>query len=216
MMPRDQVASWFFCDANGVSTARVPEGTTIGRNFAWRSYFHGGNADWDESVRLPQAKLEAIWRPAGPDDEKPIRLSAIFPSQATGQWIVAVSTGVFDGSAWDGKFLGVVALTVEVGRFVELEGGKDQFAVLVDRRDGPNQGVVLQHPLFDRLLAERGRLPDRFRNYRVTAGDLPDRGTHSASATTTTRWPPIPTGPPTGVAGWPRWNRSASAATTPG
>lgn len=174
--PTGEVASWFFCDPSGVSTVRVPEGSTIGKNFAWRSYFHGGRADWAEWRRPGSTELDRSWRPENPADGRPVRLSAIFPSQATGQWIVAVSTAVFGGSASEEQFLGVVALTVELGRFAELQGGKDQFAVLVDRRDGPNQGVILQHPLFNKLLQEDGRLPDRFKKYRLTNGDLPDPG----------------------------------------
>ena len=41
----EEVASWFFCDAQGLSVVRVPESRTIGKNFAWRSYFHGGPRD---------------------------------------------------------------------------------------------------------------------------------------------------------------------------
>ena len=47
----EHVASWFFCDANGVSTLRTPEGRTLGRNYAWRSFFHGGGHDMDETWR---------------------------------------------------------------------------------------------------------------------------------------------------------------------
>ena len=47
---------------------------------------------------------------------------------------VAISTPVFDVSS-EKKFLGVVAMTVEVGRFVELRGGDSPFAVLIDNRD---------------------------------------------------------------------------------
>jgi len=155
----EEVASWFFCDERGVSTVRVPEGATIGKNFIWRSYFHGGSADREES-----------WRPAPGTHLASTTLSAVFRSQATQRWIVAVSAPVFDGA----RFLGVVALTVEVGRFVQLQGGNDQFAVLVDLREGENQGLILQHPLFDRLLKERGTLDGRFQDYRLTADNLPD------------------------------------------
>ncbi len=192
MKSPQQVASWFFCDARGFSAVRRPEkGGTIGKNFAWRSYFHGGSGDWEEWRRPTPAELEQSWRPKKPGGAKPVRLSAIFPSQATGQWIVAVSTAVFDlpsqgdldgppnGRASQGEFLGVVALTVEVGRFAELRGKenhvKDQFAVLVDRREGENQGVILQHPLFDKMLEEQGRLPNRFKNRRVESGELPHK-----------------------------------------
>ena len=33
---------------------------------------------------------------------------------------------------------------------------------------------MIQHPLFDKLLAEQPRLPDRFKNCRVRADRLPD------------------------------------------
>jgi len=98
----------------------------------------------------------------------------VFRSEATYRWIVAVATPVFDRSP-EGKFLGVVALTVEVGRFAELRGRDDQFAVLVDCREGDNEGLILQHPLFDKLLREKGKLPDRFKDYRIKTGDLPQR-----------------------------------------
>jgi hypothetical protein len=63
---------------------------------------------------------------------------------------------------------------VEVGRFVELQGGQHQFPVLVDLREGDHTGVILQHPLFDKLIHAQGRLPESFKDYRVTPGDLPD------------------------------------------
>ncbi len=158
----DEVASWFFCDARGVSTARVPEGVTIGKNFAWRSYFHGGPSDLEETWRSPPGK-----------HLRQTTLSDVFRSQATQRWIVAVSAPVFDPENEE-RFLGVLAVTAEVGRFVELSSGHDQFAVLVDQRQGPHQGVILQHPLYDRLLAREGRLPDRFQNYRLHENNLPD------------------------------------------
>jgi len=159
----DEVASWFFCDARGISTVRVPESLTIGKNFAWRSYFHGGPDDLPETWRGPPEK-----------HLQQTTLSAVFRSQATQRWIVAVSTPVFDPEDPQ-RFLGVLAMTAEVGRFVELGGGEDQFAVLVDRRPGEHQGVILQHPLYDELLAREGKLPDRFQNYRLQADQLPDQ-----------------------------------------
>jgi hypothetical protein len=110
-------------------------------------------------------------------------LSAVFPSQATSQWIVAVSAPVIDRSAGEDEFLGVVALTVELGRFVELQRGDgsrekarlrdEQFAVLVDWRDGDNKGVILQHPLLNKMLEKEKRLREGIRDYRVKSEDLP-------------------------------------------
>ena len=67
-------------------------------------------------------------------------------------------------------------MTVEVGRFVHLWAGDNQFAVLVDNRQGEHEGVVLQHPLFDKMMlaSPDGRLPERLKNYRVAADDLPN------------------------------------------
>lgn len=158
----EEVASWFFCDAWGNSVARVPEGRTLGMNFAWRSYFHGGPRDMPDD-----------WRPAPSEFVPRTKLSAVFRSRATYCWMVAVSAPVFDDSP-ERRFLGVVAMTAEVGRFIDFAGTPDQFAVLVDRRGGEQTGVVIQHPLFDQLLDQQGSLPDRFQTYRVRDDDLPD------------------------------------------
>ncbi|MGD0656223.1 MAG: protein kinase [Thermoguttaceae bacterium] len=160
----EEVLSWFFCDAQGLSIVHMPQTRTIGRNYAWRSFFHGGPRDMDES-----------WRPQPGQNLKTTTLSPVFRSQATSKWVVAIATPVFDESSKK-KFLGVVAMTVEVGRLVEslLRGGERQFAVVVDNRDGDNPGVILQHPLFDKFLAKQGELPDYFQKYRVRADELPD------------------------------------------
>lgn len=156
----DEVASWFFCDADGLSTVRVPESKTIGKNFAWRSFFHGGKADRPED-----------WRPPPGQRLKATTLSAVFQSRASNAWIVAVATPVFASPG--GEFLGVVALTVRVNRFVELEGNKQQFAVLVDLREGDHTGMVLQHPVFDHWLRKNEKIPSRFQAYRLASDDLP-------------------------------------------
>jgi eukaryotic-like serine/threonine-protein kinase len=158
------VASWFFCEAHGVSILRSPESRTLGRNFAWRSFFHGRGHD-----------MEDTWRP-GPDEHiTGPTLSAVFQSQATSRWIVAISVPVFDDS-FEHDFLGVVAMTAEVGRFIQFPGDENQFAVLVDNREGKYKGLVLQHPLYDKLLASQGRLSSRFQNCRVPARVLQDAG----------------------------------------
>ena len=55
------------------------------------------------------------------------------------------------------KFLGVIGLSVDVHRFVKMQEKKRQFAVLVDWRPGPNKGLILQHPLFDKFLERAPR-----------------------------------------------------------
>jgi hypothetical protein len=46
--------------------------------------------------------------------------------------------------------------------------------VLVDWRGGPNKGLILQHPLFEKLLDEGKSTSDRMRTYRLDDGELPD------------------------------------------
>jgi hypothetical protein len=141
----------------------VPESKTIGRNYAWRSFFHGGLTD--EATE---------WRPPPGAHLKDTRLSAVFRSQASGSWIVAVAAPVFD-PADRNKFLGVVALTVNAARFVNLEGDEQQKSVLVDLRPGEHTGMILQHPLFDEFLVQNRKLPEHWKDYRLSPSDLPTR-----------------------------------------
>jgi len=167
----EEVASWFFCDKRGVSTARVPEydkngKTTVGKNYAWRSYFHGGPKDYEHEWLRPEAE----------EHMECAKLSDVFRSQWHNQWIVAVACPVYEKPPDKGKFLGVVALTVKVGRFVELEGKSRKFrefqgAVLVDQREGAHPGMILQHPFVPGL----AKLPDaELDDYRLPPEDLPD------------------------------------------
>jgi eukaryotic-like serine/threonine-protein kinase len=161
---KNSVASWFFCDAQGVSMVRIPEGSTVGMNFGWRSFFYGGSHDMPET-----------WRPTPGAHLDTTMISNVFYSKATSRWTVAISTPVFDDSP-EKKFLGVVAMTVEVGRFIQFPGNDNQFAVLVDNREGKYKGAVLQHPLFDKLLLASAdkKLPERCQSYRVNTDDLPN------------------------------------------
>jgi hypothetical protein len=162
-----EVASWFVCDHRGVqlaaSFASQTAATTIGKNYAWRTYFHNGpddlaatNSDQFVTYSLPST---------GP--LKSTRLSSPFQSRATNKWKIAISTPIIKDSAdaaSDAEFLGIVALTVDLGEFLKsIEGGPTFFASLIDSRDGVRKGMVLQHPMFD----GRERLPDRFSEYRV-------------------------------------------------
>jgi serine/threonine protein kinase len=156
------VASWFVTDSQGLHLARAPDASSIGVNYAWRTYFSGEQLD-----QRPD------WRPSSGDHVKETNLSALFQSASTNRWSVAISAPV-QTEPPDGKFLGVLAMAVDVDRFVDLQGGDRQFAVLVDWRSGPNKGVILQHPLFDKLVREHGRLPDRIHAYRLEPNQLPD------------------------------------------
>jgi hypothetical protein len=118
--------------------------------------------------------LEDTWRPEPGKHLSKTNISDVFRSRATSRWTVAISTPVF-GESPEKKFLGVVAMTVEVGQLLKFPGtGESQFAVLVDNRPGKHEGTILQHPLFEKLVAESKdkKLPERF--FRVDANDLPN------------------------------------------
>lgn len=164
-----KAASWFVNDTLGLQVARDPMSPTVGKNYGWRTYFTGASADQDNA-----------WRPGAGDHVQDTHISAPFPSQATGHWIATISTPVFDDN--DSKrFLGIVALTVELGAFDELienaddelRGSDKRFDVLIDRREGENKGLILQHPLLDKLHSA-GEFPERLSEVRLGDDELPD------------------------------------------
>ena len=159
---RPEVASWFVNDRQGLQLARAPEGRTIGYNYAWRTYFHGGMRDREPS-----------WRPADDEHIKDTHLSQVFRSQASNLWAVAVTAPIKE-TMRDDDMVGIVGMAVDVGRFAKLEARQNHYAVLLDWRDGPYKGLILQHPLFDKVLDDSGKLPERFSTYRLAPHDLPD------------------------------------------
>ncbi|MHC2070153.1 protein kinase domain-containing protein [Bremerella sp. T1] len=150
-------ASWFVVDAHGFHIASSfdadPAVSPIGGYFGYRTYFQGGAADLSPTAPTPEPINET-------------HLSAVFRSTASGTWKVAMSTPL----RTNGKLVGIVAMSIDVGKFTSLEPAEHQFAVLVDGRDAPTHGVILQHPLYDKLLENREMVPIRFSEedqYRV-------------------------------------------------
>jgi len=140
MVAGKNVNSWFLDDSRGLQIARVPEeakASTVGRWYAWRSYFHGGPADLEPGEKpAPGVHLERT------------SLSPAYRSEALGIWNVAVSTPI--RSAGGEEFLGVAGLSVGVGRLVEsleAEDRRSQFAVLVERPLPDTPGHILEHPV---------------------------------------------------------------------
>ncbi len=136
------VNSWFLKDARGVQLARVPEqavSSTVGRCYAWRSYFHGGPTDLEPSDRLPPGTHITQ---SGP--------SAAYRSQATGIWNVAISAPIRAADE-ENAFLGIGGLTVGVGDLVEPvdADAAAQFAVLVERPRPDIPGHILDHPVME-------------------------------------------------------------------
>jgi hypothetical protein len=112
---------------------------SVGRYYAWRSYFHGGPQDLPRDT--PRARITPVGQP---------HLSAAFRSTTTRGWRVGVSMPLHDGDA----FAGVLVFSVDVGEFDFLAAGAeeqpvgDRFAVLVDGRAGQGSGRILFHPYF--------------------------------------------------------------------
>jgi hypothetical protein len=131
-----QFASIFTTDAMGTwvagayadRVAAVP----IGENFSWRTYFRGGQKDAPRRRPLePPPHIEST------------HMSAAFKSSATAKWKVAVSTPVYDRSGADPRFLGIVAVTFDIGDFAVFrsrEASADYFAVLIDNRPADRRG----------------------------------------------------------------------------
>ncbi len=169
----ENVNSWFLNDAHGVQIARVPEkaeSATIGRDYAWRTYFHGGPVDRERS-----------WRPAPGQHIDRTSLSAAYQSEATGLWNVAVSTPIL-ASNTDGEksFRGIGGLTVGVGKLVEFPGDDRQFAVLVERPLPGAPGHILQHPALEAMQNGGGRLPRQFADLRISVEQFPSTNARKA------------------------------------
>jgi tRNA A-37 threonylcarbamoyl transferase component Bud32 len=99
----NEVFAWFVQDDHGLQLARAPVGNdNIGKNYAWRTYFHGGDADLsdlDEYLETaPNLRLTNT------------KLSEPFLTETTEQDVIAVSTPV----ERDGRFLGVVGVFLYV------------------------------------------------------------------------------------------------------
>jgi serine/threonine protein kinase len=166
-----QVESWFVNGPTGIQIARAPEEKTVGDNYSWRTYFHGGAED-----------RAMDWRPA--EAERHIaksNLSAVYYSQVTDRWTVTISTPIYideeqaDGSPGERRFLGILGVSANVDRFLDIpEASPQQFAVLVDWRDGPNKGLILQHPLFEKMREGDREVPKRFQSYRIQDHELPE------------------------------------------
>jgi hypothetical protein len=83
----DEVFAWFVLDRRGTQVARSPyDDESVGRNFAWRAYFHGGEEDLDPLDRVQSANAPPILSAT--------RLSAPLFTESTNEWVVALTTPI--------------------------------------------------------------------------------------------------------------------------
>ncbi|REJ72612.1 MAG: serine/threonine protein kinase [Planctomycetota bacterium] len=160
--------SWFVQDSGGRQIYRRPSRNrrdqpqgTIGRNYHWRSYFHGGSSDLDRDI--PVGSTEIRRQPG---------VSAPFRSEAPGQYMIAIAVPVWDEAHHDwlsggrqgddpGEVLGVLASTLHlsellshweamVGATEESSARPDRFLALVNVSRSGDEGVpvatLLDHP----------------------------------------------------------------------
>jgi hypothetical protein len=161
-------ASLFVADACGTQLATALDdrsaASSVGKNFAYRTYFHGGSED------LPPFEHP----PRDPTHIDRTHLSSVFFSTTQKTWKLAISTPIYREHPHpdplpkgEGKkshaFAGVLVLTVNLGDFQlaaeASKPGHEQFLVLVDARPGPDQGIILQHPLFEEMDALGSEVP---------------------------------------------------------
>ena len=134
------VASWTVTDRLGWQRARAPLGESIGKNYAWRAYFHGGPADRSDADPPP------------PPSRLPVR-SPVYQSQATGLYSVTFTAPIWEGEPGASEVLGRLGLTVQIDHFRALEDADraDQVTALLnlppEGTAAPLNGLVLHHPV---------------------------------------------------------------------
>ena len=101
------VVNWFVLDSKGLLLARAPvnpvDPSTIGNNYARRTYFHGGPGDYKDLQDYLNSGAEPLTR---------THLSAAFESESTRTPLWAVSEPVFD----EKDVVAIVGLRVKIGK----------------------------------------------------------------------------------------------------
>ena len=113
----NEAFAWFIQGPGGLQLARSPFAeASLAHNYAWRSYFHGGEADFRD--------LEH-YRAEGEDQTlDQTRLAAPFYTESTHRWVVAVSTPI----RADGKLLGVAGVFL----YIERPGEEGEEAIIAN------------------------------------------------------------------------------------
>ncbi|MDO4628024.1 MAG: protein kinase [Planctomycetia bacterium] len=164
LMPRDFRLQFgddlFFCDLHGILCARIPEEGMVGQNFL--------------HYLKKQSEMASVR-----DDQIPFqtatRMTEVYLDPVTNLWSVAITTPVFSAEA-EPVMLGILFMSIDIGNFVNMEETGEHFAVLVDQRPGKNQGLILEHPLYNQMAEAKQKLPETFLKpeFRVTEECIPD------------------------------------------
>ena len=147
--------SWFLCDKTGMQMARVPAGSSIGKSYAHRDYFHGGKVD--DTVDTEGKSL--------PKHIENVHRSKVYVSSSTGALKVAITRPIWSQMDVNPnrKFLGILGMSVSLGEFKELQTGlgNEQLVLVVDTdqntiNDETYDGMLLHHPELVRRDREKG------------------------------------------------------------
>lgn len=155
--------SWFLNDSTGRQLWRGPYSeTTVGKNYSWRDYFHGTDADYDRDTV-----------PAGISQIDQSHVSVAYVSEETKRYMVALSVPIRNT---DGDLIGLLSRSLHLGDLQERlgkdiqlsdQGQLSRVVALADSRDGQ----LLDHPWMqpsvqrDRSAAE---LREVFRRLQVS------------------------------------------------
>jgi eukaryotic-like serine/threonine-protein kinase len=150
--------AWFITDARGNQVARwYRSDNTLGTNVAWRSFFYGGPTDQPDD-----------WRPAPGEHVKQTQISSAYHSHPDeqGKWIMTISAPIYNHDLRDEPdFLGIVGVSFQIAdntkprqtrqtTLIHMFEEDRQFAILVDARNGPHAGLILNHPLYQKILSD--------------------------------------------------------------
>ena len=157
-----KASSWFVNDRWGNQIVSIFDDDNITQlnNYGYRTYFTGLDDDLrDEKGRPSINKTQS---------ERQItdvsHLSATFLSQANNKWKVAFSAPIIIKN----EVVGIVAVTVILGDFIDFDNDPNQYVMMVDGRTGKHTGSILEHPLLDQLENETGVIPKAFSQKRIS------------------------------------------------
>ncbi|MBW3597988.1 MAG: hypothetical protein KY475_12015, partial [Planctomycetes bacterium] len=150
--PHVPTRTWHIQTENGIQAARRPSeeedgepASSLGKNFAFRDYFHGRGMDYSPQERIELTPLSAPHN------------STVLRSTVNGELTVALSVPI--RAAEDAAPIGILAMTIELGEFADLavQLPEGQGVLLVESRRyymlgenlQPNgergEGLVLHH-----------------------------------------------------------------------
>jgi hypothetical protein len=133
---KEQDTTWFVTDASGRQLARYPKGSSVGKNYAHRDYFHGKGIDLPPDQGKGQKPIDRPW------------ISNVYLSDVRGSgYRIGISVPVFQsGRPHPGEQpIAVLAMSVKASAFHVLSN-----AVLIDLRSdvvgkSEQKGLIIYH-----------------------------------------------------------------------